>query len=156
MVTGFAPFWHRDPKRQYELIRKVEYKMPGYFSPQLKDLISKLLVKNPASRLGAKSFDDIKNHEFFDGINWDLLLKKQLKPPIVATQGNDATPTNNRPNAAVPHPGFSVSLFFFPFILLETQLESSNNMKEETKSNYLPDWSYIDIGNTLSSKKNIH
>jgi serine/threonine protein kinase len=45
------------------------------------DLIMKLLNKNFKERLGAINIEDIKNHPFFEGINW-LNIKKS-KPPFV-------------------------------------------------------------------------
>jgi hypothetical protein len=39
---------------------------------EAKDLIDKLLVLNPKYRLGS-DVDDIKAHNFFDGIDWDNL-----------------------------------------------------------------------------------
>lgn len=41
-----------------------------------------LLDRDPKTRLGVKNKDDILNHEFFNGINWDRLLKKDLPLPI--------------------------------------------------------------------------
>lgn len=38
---------------------------PESFSPNLKDLIRGLLNSDPAQRLGANSFDDLKDHPFF-------------------------------------------------------------------------------------------
>ena len=35
---------------------------------------------NYEERLGAKNVNEIKNHEFFEGINWDTL--KDTKPPL--------------------------------------------------------------------------
>ena len=35
------------------------------------DLIKKFLVENPADRWGDKNLDEIKNHKFFDGFNWN-------------------------------------------------------------------------------------
>ena len=35
------------------------------------DLIKKFLKENPSERWGDKNLDEIKNHAFFDGFNWD-------------------------------------------------------------------------------------
>ena len=49
-------------------------------SEEAKDLITKLLDRNFKNRLGAYDVDDIKNHPFFEGIDWNN-IKKQT-PPI--------------------------------------------------------------------------
>ena len=39
-----------------------------------------MLDRNPKTRLGSNSIDEIKNHRFFKGIDWDKL--RERKPPI--------------------------------------------------------------------------
>ncbi|KAE8669655.1 Serine/threonine-protein kinase WAG2 [Hibiscus syriacus] len=47
---------------------------------EAKDLIEKLLVKDPSKRLGCTlGAQDIKRHPFFDGVKWALI--RQYKPP---------------------------------------------------------------------------
>ncbi|KAK9056851.1 hypothetical protein SSX86_024215 [Deinandra increscens subsp. villosa] len=49
---------------------------------QAKDLIEKLLVKDPGERLGcARGATDIKRHPFFSGIKWPLI--RMYRPPEV-------------------------------------------------------------------------
>ena len=42
----------------------------------------KLLDKDPKKRLGVNDKNKIKEHEFFNDINWEELEKKHIKPPI--------------------------------------------------------------------------
>ena len=44
----------------------------------VKDLISKLLVKNPEQRLGSKDIVELKQHSFFSGIDFDSLFCGQV------------------------------------------------------------------------------
>eukprot|EP00012_Vannella_robusta_P003908 CAMPEP_0206184374 /NCGR_PEP_ID=MMETSP0166-20121206/1182_1 /ASSEMBLY_ACC=CAM_ASM_000260 /TAXON_ID=95228 /ORGANISM="Vannella robusta, Strain DIVA3 518/3/11/1/6" /LENGTH=516 /DNA_ID=CAMNT_0053599381 /DNA_START=1 /DNA_END=1551 /DNA_ORIENTATION=+ len=53
---------------------------PSYFSPQLADLLSKLLEKDPEERF--KYAAEIKRHPWFKGINWDKLALKRVEPPF--------------------------------------------------------------------------
>ncbi|CAH2253294.1 kinase C theta type isoform X3 [Pelobates cultripes] len=48
---------------------------------QVKDLVKKLLCKNPSQRLGAAS--SIQFHPFFQSIDWDDLEAGRLDPPFV-------------------------------------------------------------------------
>ena len=52
-------------------------------SPEAKSLIVGLLNRNPTKRLGSgkSDADEIKKHPWFKPIDWDLALKRGLKPP---------------------------------------------------------------------------
>lgn len=41
------------------------------------------MINNPKTRLGANGVDEIKNHEFFKGIDWDELYKENIDPPYL-------------------------------------------------------------------------
>ncbi|KAG7391565.1 hypothetical protein PHYBOEH_006649 [Phytophthora boehmeriae] len=67
---------------QRVLYQPVRY--PNNMSPELKSLLMALLEKRQEDRLGCRGgVADIKAHEFFAGINWDEVMRRQLKPPIV-------------------------------------------------------------------------
>ena len=44
-------------------------------------ILQKLLDRDPNKRPGVKNPDDLKNHPFFDGINWKKLERKETVPP---------------------------------------------------------------------------
>lgn len=48
-------------------------------------LLSLLLVKQQEYRLGSgeRDAEDIKDHLFFKDINWDKLVKREIRPPFV-------------------------------------------------------------------------
>jgi len=50
-----------------------------------RDLLTKLLSKDPSKRLGSGEGDakDIKNHPFFKDVNWPRLEKRAIRPPFV-------------------------------------------------------------------------
>lgn len=47
----------------------------------LKDLMDKLLEKNPKNRIS--NFDDVKNHPYFKDFNWDSLGREEIKSPLI-------------------------------------------------------------------------
>jgi len=54
--------------------------VPKYISKEGNDLLNQLLNKRPDKRI---TLDNVKRHEFFKGLDWDKLLKKELVPPIL-------------------------------------------------------------------------
>jgi serine/threonine protein kinase len=52
-------------------------------SDDLKELITRLLDKNPMTRLGSNGdADEIVNHPWFTGFDWEKLMKKELEAPF--------------------------------------------------------------------------
>lgn len=51
----------------------------------MKDLIRRLLVHNPAQRLGAlrNGAADVKAHPWFSGFDWETFSKMGMKAPYV-------------------------------------------------------------------------
>ena len=54
-----------------------------YFSPMAKSLLEGLMEKDPTQRLGANGIDEIKQHAWFDPMDWGLLEAGYLVPPFV-------------------------------------------------------------------------
>lgn len=64
------------------LARGLQFPKEPVSSTAMKDLITKLLIKEPAKRMGSmKGAPSIKHHPFFDGVNWALL--RGASPPYV-------------------------------------------------------------------------
>ena len=62
-------------------IYKRKLKQDPLISDTAFDLIKKLCQTNVEERLG-KNVKDIKNHKFFEDIDWVKLEKKQITPPF--------------------------------------------------------------------------
>mmetsp|Transcript_15409 Transcript_15409/g.22369 ORF Transcript_15409/g.22369 Transcript_15409/m.22369 type:complete len:344 (+) Transcript_15409:37-1068(+) len=87
MLTGLPPFYTRDREKLFQSIIHGEANYPSYLSEQVKDLLSKLFAKDPASRLGSGPTDaqEIKQHPWFADIDWDRMLRKEVPPPFIPT-----------------------------------------------------------------------
>lgn len=82
LVYGFTPFRGAKRDQTFENILKRPLVFPPKpeISKPCQDLISALLVRDPAARLGATSgAEEIKPHPFFSTINWSLI--RNHKPP---------------------------------------------------------------------------
>jgi len=81
MLTGLPPFYSQDVQQMYSKIMKAKLIIPDSISPEAKDLLVKLLERNPDKRLTDPS--TIKAHPWFSVIDWDKLLLKEVIPPYI-------------------------------------------------------------------------
>eukprot|EP00742_Colponemidia_sp_Colp-10_P009663 GILJ01010561.1.p1 GENE.GILJ01010561.1~~GILJ01010561.1.p1 ORF type:complete len:842 (-),score=140.48 GILJ01010561.1:205-2730(-) len=86
MVTGVPPFFSRDIQEMFSKIQHGELKYPSYISIEVRLLLAGLLQKNPLKRLGSLDVSQIKNHCFFESMDWELLAQRKVKPPFVPKQ----------------------------------------------------------------------
>jgi len=80
MLAGAPPFYSRDRNQMFKNILEKPVEMKAHFSPEACSLLSGLLVVAPGKRLS--NANEIKMHQFFRGVDWAKLSKRQLKPPF--------------------------------------------------------------------------
>ncbi|XP_014398425.1 PREDICTED: protein kinase C delta type isoform X2 [Myotis brandtii] len=80
MLIGQSPFHGDDEDELFESIRVDTPHYPRWITKESKDILEKLLERDPAKRLGVTG--NIKTHPFFKTINWTLLEKRQVEPPF--------------------------------------------------------------------------
>jgi protein kinase A len=93
LVNTFASFegksaFYRPDRKQIEMFKyivRTDYELPPDMDETSKDLIKKLLVRNPAHRLGNISHGskDIRDHPWFEEMNWTKLKNMELEAPWV-------------------------------------------------------------------------
>lgn len=54
-----------------------------------RDFINGLLTKDPKRRLGAGGVQEIKSHDFFAGIDWEKVQRKEVDPSIKPSLTNN-------------------------------------------------------------------
>lgn len=81
MLTGSPPFTGNNNKRIMDKILANKFKVPFYLSQDAKDLLLRLLKKNPEKRL--TNFQAVKSHRFFRKIDWKEIESRSFEPPIV-------------------------------------------------------------------------
>jgi len=77
------PFSGGNKKLIMEKIVAGKFKLPNFLTADAKDLVRKLLKKNPETRLGFHGTEEIKRHPFFKKINWTTLANRGVDPPII-------------------------------------------------------------------------
>ncbi|RHY34564.1 hypothetical protein DYB32_000851 [Aphanomyces invadans] len=84
MIAGKPPYYHRNRDIMFQTILTQQWVTftPG-FSDAAVDLIRGLLNRDPMQRLGSgpTGADEVLLHPFFKEFDWQLMLKRQVKPP---------------------------------------------------------------------------
>lgn len=85
MMVGENPFISLHSKQIYKRILQRKFSLPEFLSDDAKDLINKLIDLDPLTRLGSgvNGIEDIKNHPFFESIDWNDVNNKNLIPPHI-------------------------------------------------------------------------
>ncbi|KIK67029.1 hypothetical protein GYMLUDRAFT_54885 [Collybiopsis luxurians FD-317 M1] len=89
MISGRFAFSGLSEYLTLQKVKQVEYTFPEGFDENAKDLIQKLLIREPLQRLGAGGPDSslsmqaLRSHPFFAGIDWANLWTDPA-PPIEA------------------------------------------------------------------------
>lgn len=84
LMFGTTPFRGARREETFENVLRNPLTFPSKpaISPEAQDLMSQLLAKDPAQRLGTRAgAEEIKKHPWFEGINWALLRHQQ--PPYL-------------------------------------------------------------------------
>lgn len=109
-LTGLPPHYSQDREQLFHNILHEELEIPDYLSYEARDLLRRLLTKDPFERLGTMNgISEIKKHRFCKPIDFKALAEKRYIPPFI--------------------PDLSES--YFDTNYLETQLK-------ENPSNYFP------------------
>ena len=111
LLFGQTPFTHANKSKLFQNIISKKLRFPhqksgfGYFdktnnnktiidlarNEAVRSFISGLLAKDPSMRL---TIDEIKTHPFFDGLNFDDLVNRKIKPPFIPNVTNKKIPNN--------------------------------------------------------------
>lgn len=84
MLTGMPPFCADNRKKTVDAILKDKLNIPGYLTPDSRDLIRRLMKRQVSQRLGSGPTDGqaVRAHPFFKNVNWDDVVARRLDPPI--------------------------------------------------------------------------
>lgn len=84
MVVGLPPFYSKSRPELFDKIKFSNPNIPPYVSHKLRSLLDGLFQKKAEVRIGTKNgAAEIKNHPWFESINWTALENKKLKAPFI-------------------------------------------------------------------------
>jgi len=85
MIAGQPPFVDDDPMGIYQQILAGVVAFPRFFDRQARGLIKKLLTADLTKRYGCSKngSKDLRGHKWFAGFDFEMLLEKKMKSPIV-------------------------------------------------------------------------
>lgn len=101
LLYGVTPFRGQRRDETFENVLRVPLNLPQKpaVSPECRDFITQLLVKNPEKRLGSKhGAEDLKAHPWFKDIDFSMLRHEQ--PPFVPHSSSGAAAAAPAANAA--------------------------------------------------------
>ena len=82
MIVGFPPYFSTNREQMFNNIQRGKLKIPTALSGDARGLLKELLNRDPLKRLGSRrDAEEVKENPFFYGINWDSVLRKELRPP---------------------------------------------------------------------------
>ncbi|KAF9346810.1 camp-dependent protein kinase catalytic subunit [Mortierella sp. AD094] len=85
MLAGYPPFYDDDLFKMCQKIVDGEMRYPKYFDGLAKDLLKRLLVADLTKRYGnlRDGCYDIRNHDWFEGVDWTMVLRREIAAPFV-------------------------------------------------------------------------
>lgn len=89
-LIGCVPFFGETPEELFAHTVNDDIEWPSEdwsIAPDAKDLITMLLQQNPRDRLGISGAHEVKEHEYFDAVDWNSLLRQ--KAEFVPQLAND-------------------------------------------------------------------
>jgi serine/threonine protein kinase len=82
-LTGLPPFYDENTNEMYRKILQEPLRFPEEVGSEARSLLTQLLDRDPARRLGVNGAQEIKSHPFFARhIDWRKLLAKKIQPPF--------------------------------------------------------------------------
>eukprot|EP00360_Condylostoma_magnum_P000718 CAMPEP_0168314368 /NCGR_PEP_ID=MMETSP0210-20121227/7325_1 /TAXON_ID=40633 /ORGANISM="Condylostoma magnum, Strain COL2" /LENGTH=246 /DNA_ID=CAMNT_0008280763 /DNA_START=796 /DNA_END=1533 /DNA_ORIENTATION=- len=83
MLVGIPPYMANNKTQLFWNIQYAPLKFPYELSVDARDLLKKLLNRNPSERLGYnRDAEEIKEHDYFRDIDWRSVMRRELRLPF--------------------------------------------------------------------------
>jgi len=78
MMTGLPPHYSQEVNEMYMRIMEDDVEIPLYIPQAVASLMKLMLNRDPNERV--QSIEEVKQHEWFDDVDWESYLKRQVEP----------------------------------------------------------------------------
>ena len=94
LIFGHRPYLNKNIHELKNVILTKKFKLtekdiPNNFDVSIIDFINKLLEKKPTNRLGNNGINEIIEHPWLSGINWEKMKLKQIKEIYIIDQSDE-------------------------------------------------------------------
>uniref|UniRef100_A0AC34F6B6 Non-specific serine/threonine protein kinase n=1 Tax=Panagrolaimus sp. ES5 TaxID=591445 RepID=A0AC34F6B6_9BILA len=155
MLVGNTPYTAENRQETIDKILKSRLKFPKHIGSKAQDLIKKLLRRTVSQRIGFKNgAKEVKEHGFFENLNWDDVFNKRLQPPFQPVKVNSTglfdpqftalppidTPSSSLSQDSDPFEDFNYvsPALFSEQLENESSRESSQTPKNTSSNNVTP------------------
>jgi serine/threonine protein kinase len=134
MLYGRTPFCCESRQKLFKRIAQAEVPFPSETEKTAQALVIGLLEKDPTKRFG---YEQLRKHDFFEGLDFEDVLDKKVKPGFVPPESNLDFPGYNEGILAsdqlggsfdCPVVGSAASLKGFSFDVHEAELNGALKM----------------------------
>ncbi|KAI1291760.1 G protein-coupled receptor kinase 1 [Halotydeus destructor] len=92
LLKGHSPFRQHKTKDKHEIDRMtmtMDIEFPNSFTNELRHCLEGLLHRDVDKRLGCrgKGAEEVKEHPFFKGLDWQLVYLQKYPPPLLPPRG---------------------------------------------------------------------
>ena len=93
-LYGVPPFHAESPEKVFDNVisRRIDWHEDEVeISPAARDLMDRLMCSDPTRRLGARGADEVKQHAFFAGIDWNTIATSEASfvPDVADPESTD-------------------------------------------------------------------
>lgn len=81
ITAGRTPFYSDDRNVLFQNIVSATLQLPCTISRETADLISSLMARDPASRIGTRRTSDVRRHAFFAELDFAKVLRREVPVP---------------------------------------------------------------------------
>ena len=145
MLVGIPPYFSNNKDQIFKNIEKAELFIPNFVSIKAQKFLRDLLKKDPEYRLGSKrDVDEIKEHPYMEGVDWDKVYKREYIPPPIIQKYNN------------------LNFFEHPKVFIDkNEINNGNNQDNYNQilfndqgNNIYEGWSFVQNANNNNGERN--